>query len=167
MIRRWAALLLAATLLAAAPVPAAEEGEGPEGMRQFETKAQEARYYELLGQLRCLVCQNQSLASSDADLAKDLRDEVYNQLVDKGKSNEAIIDYLVARYGDFVLYRPPFQPSTYLLWVGPFLLLVIGFAVLATVVRRRNRAAETAISDAERARVAELLETESDEDNRA
>ncbi|MFB6259517.1 MAG: cytochrome c-type biogenesis protein, partial [Thiohalorhabdaceae bacterium] len=79
----------------------------------------------LLGKLRCLVCQNQSLADSDADLAQDLRDEVYVHMVEKGKTNEAIVDYLVDRYGDFVLYRPPFEPATYLLWFGPLVLLVI------------------------------------------
>jgi len=157
----WAAFALAL----AVPAPAADSD--PEDLRQFRSETQEARYWDLLGQLRCLVCQNQSLASSDAELARDLRDEVYTQLVDKQKSDEAIIDYLVERYGDFVLYRPPFEPTTYLLWIGPFLLLAIGFGVLATVVRRRNRAAEPALSEAERARVADLLETDSDEDSRA
>ena len=160
-------LLVALGVLLTAPVLAAGPDNNPDDLRQFESKRQETRYYELLGQLRCLVCQNQSLASSDADLAKDLRDEVYTQLVDKDKSNEAIIDYLVARYGDFVLYQPPFQPSTYLLWLGPFLLLVIGFAVLAVVVRRRRLADSPELSEAERARINQMLESESDEDERA
>jgi len=157
-------LLVAFALTLSTPVSAADNS--PDDLRQFQTEAQETRYWDLLGQLRCLVCQNQSLASSDADLARDLRNEVYTQLVEKGKSDEAIVDYLVARYGDFVLYRPPFEPSTYLLWLGPFLLLAIGIAVLTTVVRRRQKAPE-ALNEAERARVAELLESESDEDNRA
>lgn len=158
----WAALAL--TL--ATPVPAAPDG-GPEDLRQFQSEAQETRYWKLLGKLRCLVCQNQSLASSDADLAKDLRDEVYTQMVKKGKDDEAIVDYLVARYGDFVLYRPPFDPRTYLLWLGPFLLLAVGFGVLAAVVRQRRRAEAEALSDEQRERVAKLLDTDPDEDRGA
>jgi cytochrome c-type biogenesis protein CcmH len=166
--RRLRPLLLAAfAALLAGPALAAEPADNPDDLRQFESERQEARYWELLDQLRCLVCQNQSLASSDADLAKDLRDEVYTQLVEKEKSNEAIIDYLVARYGDFVLYQPPFRPATYLLWLGPFLLLAIGFAVMAVVVRRRRLAASPELSETERSRVNQLLESESDEDKRA
>lgn len=163
----WPVLLATVAALLAGPVPAAAAEGNPDDLRQFESERQEARYWELLGQLRCLVCQNQSLASSDADLAKDLRDEVYTQVVDKGKSNEAVIDYLVARYGDFVLYQPPFRPATYLLWLGPFLLLAIGFAVLVVVVRRRRLASGPDLSEAERARVNELLESDPDEDKRA
>lgn len=167
MVRRLFISLLAALLVLPAVGPAgAAEGGDPDSLREFDSPAQEQRYWELLGKLRCTVCQNQTLADSDADLAQDLRDEIHVQMVDKGKTNEAIVDYLVDRYGDFVLYRPPFEPSTYLLWFGPFLLLIIGFAVLATVVRRRQQAAAQPLSEDERARVNELLETEPDEDKR-
>jgi len=168
-LRRWTlAALLGLAAVSVGAVAGPPVADQPEGLRQFDSKAQEQRYWDLLGQLRCLVCQNESLAASQADLAEDLRDEVYTQMVDKGKDNEAIIDYLVDRYGQFVLYQPPFEPLTYLLWTGPFLLLIIGFTVLAVVVRQRRRAAaDDGLSDDERARVAELLETESDKDKGA
>ncbi|MEF8792349.1 cytochrome c-type biogenesis protein [Thiohalorhabdus sp.] len=159
----WLPLL--AALFASAAAGAVDGGD-PESMREFDSPQQQERYWALLGKLRCLVCQNQSLSDSDADLAQDLRDEVYVQMAEKGKTNEAIVDYLVDRYGDFVLYRPPFEPSTYLLWLGPFLLLAIGFGVLVVVVRRRQQALTQPLSEAERARVSELLENESDEDKR-
>lgn len=110
---------------------------------QFEDPEQAVRYHELILELRCLVCQNQSLADSDADLAKDLRNQVYD-MIRAGNSNGEVVDYLVARYGDFVLYRPPLKPSTYLLWIGPFLLLALGALVLIRNVRKRALAPVTA-----------------------
>jgi cytochrome c-type biogenesis protein CcmH len=96
----------------------------------------EADYNQLIDELRCLVCQNQNLSGSDADLARDLRRETY-QMLQQGKSQQEVVDFMVARYGDFVLYRPQFQSNTYLLWLGPFLLLVL---VLYLVVRRLRAA---------------------------
>ncbi|MDH5436877.1 MAG: cytochrome c-type biogenesis protein CcmH, partial [Gammaproteobacteria bacterium] len=87
--------------------------------------AEEQRYRNLIGELRCLVCQNQSLADSDAELAVDMRNEVHKK-ISAGKSNDEIIDFLVERYGDFVRYRPPVKATTFLLWFGPFLLLALG-----------------------------------------
>ena len=107
---------------------------------QFNDAGEEQRYRNLIAELRCLVCQNQSLSDSDADLAKDLRDQVYT-MVRAGQSNDDIVDYLVARYGDFVRYRPPFNAATLVLWVGPFLLLAIGALVLTRTVRKRSPAA--------------------------
>jgi|LNFM01.1.fsa_nt_gb cytochrome c-type biogenesis protein CcmH len=89
---------------------------------EFQDAETERRYQKLAAELRCLVCQNQSLADSHADLAQDLRDEVYRMLND-GKTDEEIVGFLVERYGDFVLYRPPVAGITYLLWFGPLLLL--------------------------------------------
>lgn len=89
---------------------------------EFADEATERRYQKLAAELRCLVCQNQSLADSHADLAQDLRDEVY-RLLNEGRTDEEIVDFLVARYGDFVLYRPPVSGTTSLLWFGPVLLL--------------------------------------------
>ncbi len=89
----------------------------------FSNTAQEQQYKQLIEELRCLVCQNQSLADSSADLAQDLRNEIFQMIVD-GKSDKEIINFLVARYGDFVLYKPPLNPSTLLLWFGPFILLI-------------------------------------------
>ena len=97
----------------------------------------EARLKSLSTELRCLVCQNQTLADSNAPLAEDLRREI-RELISKGMSDKEIIDYLVVRYGDFVRYRPPLKSQTVLLWVGPALLLVAGFAGLWVTLRRRN-----------------------------
>ncbi len=97
---------------------------------------------KVLGEeLRCLVCQNQTLADSNAPLAQDLRNEIRGQIA-KGKSDEEIRTYLVDRYGDFVLYRPPWKATTALLWLGPFLLLVVGAFVFARIVRARNQPAQ-------------------------
>jgi len=104
---------------------------------QFDSPEMEADYKQLIEELRCLVCQNQNLAGSDADLARDLRRETY-EMLQQGKSQQEVVDFMVARYGDFVLYRPQFKSSTYLLWLGPFLLLLF---VLYLVVRKL-RAAE-------------------------
>jgi cytochrome c-type biogenesis protein CcmH len=111
---------------------------------------------DLAHELRCLVCQNQTLADSSAPLAVDLRNQIREQLA-AGKSERDVVDFMVARYGDFVLYRPPLKASTVLLWVGPFAFLVIGFFVLARFLRRRH-IPEPQLSVAERARAAKLLE---------
>jgi cytochrome c-type biogenesis protein CcmH len=113
----------------------------------------EDRYHTLVTELRCLVCQNQTIADSNADLAKDLRREVRDMLV-KGKSDEEIKDFMLARYGDFVLYKPPVKTTTVPLWIGPFVLLAIGLVVVVVMVRRRAGQAQPAIKreDAERAR---------------
>jgi len=129
-------LLLFGCLLA--PVRAAIEAY------EFDSPAMEADYNQLVDELRCLVCQNQNLAGSDADLAQDLRRETY-EMLQQGKSRQEVVDFMVARYGDFVLYRPQFKSSTYLLWLGPFLLLVV---VLVIVVRRLRAAAKPVGVDA-------------------
>ena len=100
--------------------------------------ALEARLKTLSEELRCLVCQNQTLADSNAPLAQDLRREVH-ELAQQGKSDAEIKDYLVARYGDFVLYKPPVKPTTWLLWFGPFAFLLGGALVWLVVLRRRGR----------------------------
>ena len=100
----------------------------------------EARMLAVAAELRCLVCQNQTIADSHADLAVDLRNQVRDMLR-KGQSEREIVDYMTARYGDFVLYRPPVKATTALLWYGPALLLVGGLAVLWLVLRRRSRMA--------------------------
>src|SRR5690348_2178986 len=111
----------------------------------FADDALDARLKALESELRCLVCQNQTLAESEAPLAADLRKEV-RELAQAGKSDDDIRGYLVARYGDFVLYKPPVKPTTYVLWFGPFLLLACGVLVWWIVVRRR--AARTGDGDA-------------------
>ncbi len=107
-------------------------------IRSFDKAEQEQRFKVLINELRCLVCQNQNLADSDADLAKDLRAQIF-EMINAGKSDEEIIAYMVQRYGDFVLYKPPLKSSTLVLWVGPFLLFVIGVIVLMLVIRRQNK----------------------------
>lgn len=113
------------------------------------------REYELALKLRCLVCQNQSIAESNASLAVDLRNQIREQ-ISSGKSDREIITFMTDRYGDFVLYQPPFKATTALLWGGPVLLLAIGALVLVRVVRAR-RATAAPLSDAERARAEALL----------
>ena len=134
MTRAW---LLALLLLTGLPVQAAIEAF------QFETPAQEARFKHLINELRCLVCQNQNLADSDAELAQDLRRKTY-EMIKAGKGDGEILDFMVERYGDFVLYRPPLKGTPIALWVGPFLILAIGVVVLLRVItRRRNDPTET------------------------
>lgn len=117
----------------------------------------EARYYALIAELRCLVCQNQSIAESNAPLAADLREQVRAQIA-AGRSDAEIIDFLTARYGDFVRYRPAFRGATVLLWLGPFVLL-LGAGLAAVLFIRRSRAApQAAPPDAERLRA--LLDEE-------
>jgi cytochrome c-type biogenesis protein CcmH len=116
----------------------------------------EKRVSALADELRCLVCQNQTLADSNAPLAVDLRNQIREQLA-KGASEREVLDFMVARYGDFVLYRPPFKASTVALWVGPFLILILGIWALWRRVARR-RAPEPQLSEADRARAAKLLE---------
>lgn len=121
----------------------------------------EQRLVQIASELRCLVCQNESLAGSQADLAKDLRREVRG-LIKEGKSDEEVKDYLVSRYGDFVLYRPRVKPETYLLWAGPFLLLIAGIVVLVRYLRRRSaQVAAAPLSEEERKRAEELLKADS------
>lgn len=104
----------------------------------FKDHAQEVRFQKLTRELRCLVCQNENLADSNADLARDLRREVF-QLMQQGKSDEEIKQYLVDRYSDFVLYDPPVKSSTLLLWFGPLAILLAGAMVVVITVRRRQR----------------------------
>jgi cytochrome c-type biogenesis protein CcmH len=122
-----------------------------------ENAAAEVRLKQLAVELRCLVCQNQTLADSNAPLAEDLRREV-REMIAKNMSDQEIIDFLVQRYGDFVLYRPPWKATTTLLWIGPFLLLIGGVIALVMVLRRRGQApADAPVTDEERRRVEQLL----------
>lgn len=117
----------------------------------------EKRVMALAEDLRCLVCQNESLAGSHAPLAVDLREQIREQMK-AGKSDKEIIAFMTERYGDFVLFRPPVKTSTYLLWFGPFLLLAAGVGVqLLYLKRRREQAREKPLSEAERKRVEALL----------
>jgi cytochrome c-type biogenesis protein CcmH len=104
----------------------------------FETPAQQERFQEFTSQLRCLVCQNQNIAESNAALANDLRDKVY-QLMQQGKTNQEIADYLVTRYSSYILYQPPFNPYTLALWLAPFLLGIFGVSYLLFYLRKSKQ----------------------------
>lgn len=124
-------------------------------IREFDDTAKQERYERLIGELRCLVCQNQSLADSDADLAKDLRDEVYD-IIQSGRSEEEAIRFLTDRYGDFVLYRPPLKSVTLLLWGGPLLILLSGVVFIWNQVKRRSSVARIDLTEEEQQRLERL-----------
>jgi cytochrome c-type biogenesis protein CcmH len=127
----------------------------------------ENRVTALTSELRCLVCQNQTIAESHAALAIDLKNEV-REMLRQGKTEEEIKNYMVARYGDFVLYRPQLKSSTWVLWTGPFVLLALAFGVLAFKLRQRRKAMQQAsnLSLEERSRVASLLSGSNEEGRR-
>lgn len=126
---------------------------------EFADDRQRQRYHDLTSILRCPKCQNQNIAESGSPIANDLRDEIHRMLV-TGRSDEQIIDFMVSRYGDFVLYDPPLSSRTVLLWLGPATLLLIGGVAVAAIVanRRFRRAPGNALSDIERRRLADLLQ---------
>ena len=145
-----------AVFLAMAALPAAAfDNDEPLADPVLETRA-----LALAKELRCVVCQNQSIMESDAPLARDLR-AVVRERIDGGDSDDEIKDYVVARYGDFVLLRPPFKPKTWALWLGPPLVALIGLAALARSWRRRRTAAASVapppLDSEERARLDSLL----------
>jgi len=151
LLKSFLALLLAAALhpaLAREAVPAAAD------------PVAEARLMKLSSELRCLVCQNQTIADSNAELAVDLRAEI-REKIQAGMSDAAIKDFMVARYGDFVLYRPPVKNTTLVLWIGPFLLLAIGGGILVFNLRRRRQlAADPELSQDDQALAESLLHTD-------
>jgi len=147
-VARLIAILL---LLSAAPWAHAKEAAPAAA-----DPALEQRVMTLAAELRCLVCQNQTLADSNAPLAEDLRNQVREKMR-RGASDSEIVDYMVARYGDFVLYRPPLKLSTVLLWFGPLLLLAAGFLVLLRRVLRRRPSQDLEMTASERTRAAALL----------
>lgn len=138
---RLAVLMLA---LAFAALAAAQQGTAEKGIfeaREFATPADEARYRALTSELRCLVCQNQNIADSNADLARQLRDEVF-KMISQGATDREIIDFMVARYGDFVLFNPPVKGLTLMLWFGPFAILALALLYLYRQIRRRAGTAD-------------------------
>ena len=152
MMKKLVSILVLCLLLGAGPVHAGVTLEA----FKFDSKAEEQHFKDLIEELRCLVCQNQSLADSDAELAHDLRAEVYD-MIQAGKNDEEIVTFLVARYGDFVLYKPPVKPSTWLIWFGPFVLLIIAAILLLRALRRQKDTPATEITAEERARLDAIL----------
>ena len=128
---------------------------GPVITYEFESEEQEALFNKLSDELRCLVCQNQSIADSNAELATDLREEIYGML-QQGKSEEEIVDFMVARYGDFVLYNPPLKPMTWVLWFGPAFALLAGFVFVVRVMRQQKTTREDDMSNEETERLKAL-----------
>lgn len=126
---------------------------------EFQNEAQEEAYNDLVQELRCLVCQNQNIADSNAELAQDLKRKTY-ELVVSGKSKDEIADYMTERYGDFVMYRPPVTQTTLFLWVGPFIIMFIGIFFLIRVIRSRKQQHQSVLSEEEKAKAAELLKSE-------
>jgi len=120
----------------------------PVATYEFASEEQEALFNKLSNELRCLVCQNQAISDSNADLAKDLRDEMYGML-QQGKTEDEIIEFMVVRYGDFVLYNPPLKPMTWLLWFGPAFALLAGFFFVVRIINRQKKAAVTEMSSEE------------------
>ena len=152
-----ASMLVHAQQVAQSPVQAAQALQPREAAPLADDPKLEARLVDISQELRCLVCQNESLASSHAELADDLRREV-RDLIRQGKSDQEIKDFLVARYGDFVLYRPEVKPLTWVLWFGPFLLLLVAAVFLGVYLRQRRQLAQpAALSDEERARAQQWL----------
>ena len=148
MLKLWLAVALACAVLAVGAKEAAPVAEDP---------ALEAREQHIAEQLRCLVCQNQTIADSQAGLAVDLRNQIRAKLR-QGMSERQILDFMVERYGDFVLYRPPLKATTLLLWAGPFVLLAIATLALARYLKRRRRDLPAgALSEADAARARDLL----------
>jgi len=136
---------------------AAFSAQGKEAAPLADDPLVEKRLLAITTELRCLVCQNQTIADSNADLANDFRREI-RKLIAEGKSDQEILDFMVARYGDFVRYRPPMKGTTVLLWAGPGVLLILGLTVLIRFLRRRNSAiSDAALSADEQQQVAALL----------
>jgi cytochrome c-type biogenesis protein CcmH len=150
-LRRFLLLLgLLTAVLMPLPAPAVEPRE------MLQDPILEARARDISKHLRCLVCQNQSIDDSDADLAHDQRVLVRERL-EQGDSNQQVIAYITARYGDFVLLKPPFEPATWLLWFGPAAILLLGAAGIVAIRRRRAAAPPPELSAEERRRLADLL----------
>jgi len=122
----------------------------------FKTKQQEQLYLQLVAELRCVKCQNQNLAESNAELAKDMRDKAYEMVI-KGATRTDVVNYMTARYGDFVLYKPPFKTKTLLLWVGPPVFLLLSLFMLFKLIRGQKNQPKESLSEADRNSVRELL----------
>lgn len=126
----------------------------------FATDLERQRYQSFIEEMRCPKCQNQNLAGSDSPISQDLRREIYDMIKD-GKSDKEVVDYMVDRYGDFILYKPRVTPATYLLWAAPVVLLITGIVVILLMLRQRRRSAlqrtSSTLTDTEQARLNALL----------
>ena len=123
---------------------------------KFDDPAKDEDFRAIIAEMRCLVCQNESLSGSNAELAVDLRNEIYD-MMKAGQTKDDVINFMVARYGDFVLYDPPIKPSTYPLWFGPLILFLIGALLLFRAVKRKKQSQEITLTSDEEQRLASLL----------
>ena len=130
---------------------------------EFDSAETEKIFHKLSDELRCLVCQNQNIAESNADLAKDLRLEIYTML-SRGQSEEEIVDFMVQRYGDYVLYRPPFKPMTWLLWFGPILVFIFG--LIYAVRLMKSQSAETQVVSLSKEEIERIKDLHAEQDNK-
>ena len=126
-------------------------------MKQFQSPEHEQRYKNLINEFRCVVCQNQNIADSNAELAQDLRKQVF-KMINAGKNDDEIMEFMVTRYGDFVLYRPQFNSMTFLLWVGPFIIFIIGLYFLISFIRQRKKMVVTELSNTDKEKLKQLLD---------
>ncbi|MCG8048675.1 MAG: cytochrome c-type biogenesis protein CcmH [Candidatus Thiodiazotropha endolucinida] len=127
----------------------------------FDEPGKAEDFRDIIEEMRCLVCQNESLAGSNAELAIDLRNEIY-EMMKSGQEKEDIINFMVARYGDFVLYSPPLKPTTYPIWFGPLIVFLVGGVVLFRILKRKSVARETELSTEEEQRLNRLLNQSND-----
>lgn len=125
--------------------------------REFKNPEQQEAYESLTSELRCLVCQNQTIADSNADLAADLRRQVY-EMLEKGQSKDEVLKFMTERYGDFVLYNPPLKVKTLLLWLGPMLFFLIGALCVIVLIRRKQISPKPSLSDEQRQKIRRLLD---------
>jgi cytochrome c-type biogenesis protein CcmH len=137
-LRACRALLCAAVLASAAAPSPVRAAQGLDANGQLEDPRLQTRFERITQELRCLVCQNESIADSNVDLAEELRREVREMLV-AGKTDDQIFDFMTARYGEFVRYSPPLEPKTLLIWGAPFIILLVGAGIVYRVVRQRSR----------------------------
>lgn len=148
---RLTLLVLISLLFLAVPVQAKIESI------EFSDKQMEEDYKVLIQELRCLVCQNQNLADSNAELAQDLRQQTY-ELLEKGASREEVVDYMVTRYGDFVMYRPPLKATTFFLWFGPVVIFLIAVTVLVMFSRRQKQLPTAPVTEQDQQKAHSLLD---------
>ena len=149
-------LLTVCLLLIAQAGYAATQITRPQALYPFVSPQKRQQFQTLTEQLRCLVCQNESLADSNATLAKQFRADIY-KMIKAGKTNAEIKSYFVKRYGDFVLFKPPLNILTYVLWFGPMILLLLAFVVLFVIILRQRKAKQLRLSDDEQHRLDQLL----------
>lgn len=154
MVYRWIVFLLISVCFSAANAAI--------DVREFDNDVDRQRYQSFVDEMRCPKCQNQNLSGSDSPIANDLRRELYTMIQD-GRSDKEIVDFMVDRYGEYILYRPRLTPFTVMLWVGPAVLLILGIIILIVMVRRRRANAtepSQALSTQEQARLKALFETQ-------